>query len=129
MYLGVQAWLLVCLWVCSVCGYVKPTIYSRKVLCGGCLIGRYYVPQDFSFLDFSLCLSCVSIIFELATFNCMNNGFLYLVGLWYLFVVCGTCVCFNKPRVSPWFVYIYIRVSKCILASCIWELVIMTNFD
>ena len=39
------------------------------------------VPQDFSFLDFSLCLSCVSIIFELATFNCMNNGFLDLVGL------------------------------------------------
>ena len=43
----------------SVCGYVKPTICSRKVLCGSCMIGTRKI-QDVDLqtprvlLDFSL---------------------------------------------------------------------------
>ena len=116
MYLGVHAWLLVCLCVLYVGMSSPPYIRGKSSVEVVWLEDTRwvtYVPRDFNFLDFSLCLLCVSIIFELATFNCVNNGFLDLVGLWYLFVVCGTCFCFNKPHVSPWFVYIYIYIYSC----------------
>ena len=55
----------------SVCGYVKPTICLRKVLCGSCMIGTSkiqdvdYKPQEFCWIFHYYVFSSMLIILSL----------------------------------------------------------------